>query len=103
VIIRSELEAHISRCLSRLEKDGHSDDVMDTNRWITSHFVKYCEAKPHSEITFDTIAEFLKCQYDIEVKGKLCASQISVRRPLLILWEYSQTVPRHDKIGVNDT
>ena len=88
---RTELYQQISNCLSRLEKDGHSKEVLDTNRWVSGHFASYCEEKQHDVISFDTITEFLQQKYAIDPFGKLCATQISVRRPLLILWEYSQT------------
>ena len=88
---RTELKEHISQCLQRLEKDGHSKEVMDTNRWVTSHFVKYCDEKQYTIISFETISEFLIKQYAINPYENLCAAQISIRRPLLILWEYSKT------------
>lgn len=86
-----ELQQHISLCLIRLEEDGHSKEVMDTNRWITAHFAQYCDDNQYEEITFELIEEFLRRQYAIDPYEKLCAVQISIRRPLLILWEYSQT------------
>ena len=88
---RSELKEQIEKCLCRLEKDGHSKDVMDTNRWVTGHFAQYCEDNQIEEITFEVIVEFLQRQYAIDTFQKLCGSQISIRRPLLILWEYRQT------------
>jgi len=87
----TELKEQISKCLCKLEKDGHSKEVMETNRWITGHFVKYCEDKEYEEVTFETILEFLIRQYEINPYEKLCATQISIRRPLIIFWEYSQT------------
>ena len=88
---RLELKEQVEKCLFRLEKDGHSKDVMDTNRWVTRHFTQYCEMNQYDEITFEVILEFLRRQYAIDPFDKLCGSQISIRRPLLILWEYSQT------------
>jgi site-specific recombinase XerD len=88
---RAELSRQIEQCLCRLEKDGHSKEVIDTNRWITDHFAQYCEENQHDEITFELITEFLRRQYAIYPFERLCAVQLSVRRPLLILWEYSQT------------
>ena len=88
---RTELKNQIAQCLYRLEKDGHSKEVMDTNRWVTGHFAQYCEDTQYDEITFEIITEFLKRHYAINPFDKLCATQISIRRPLLILWEYSHT------------
>jgi len=88
---RAELEEKIAQCLCRLEKDGHSKEVMDTNRWITGHFIRYCDDMEYEEITFETIVEFLKRQYAINPYERLCATQIAIRRPLMIFWEYSQT------------
>jgi len=87
----AKLNEQIAQFLCRLEKDGHSKEVMDTNRWITNHFVKYCEDGEYEEITYETIVEFLIGQYVINPHEKLCATQISIRRPLIIFWEYSQT------------
>lgn len=87
----SELQHLIPIFLERLRKDGHSEEVMSINRWVTGHFVKYCMSRNINEISMDIIAEFLKVKYDIELYHPLCGTQISVRRPLLILWEYSQT------------
>ena len=88
---RAELQAQITKCLCRLEDDGHSEDVMATNRWVTGHFSQYCEDNQYEEITFEVIVEFLRRQYAINSFQGLCGTQISLRRPLLILWEYSQT------------
>ena len=88
---RTELEKQIELCRKRLETDGHSKDVMDTNRWITNCFVQYCDRKQYGEITFDVIKEFLMEQFAIDPLKQLCGTQMSIRRPLLILWEYSQT------------
>ena len=88
---RSELKERIAQFLCRLEKDGHSKEVMDTNQWITDHFIKYCDEMKYEKITFETIVEFLIRQYTINPYERLCATQIAIRRPLLIFWEYSQT------------
>ena len=88
---RTELQVQISQCLCRLVNDGHSKEVLSTNQWILGHFSKYCDINQYVEISFETISEFLKQKYDIDVYTRLCATQISIRGPLLVLWEYSQT------------
>ena len=88
---RTELKEQISQCLCKLANDGHSKEVISTNQWILGHFSNHCEEKQFEEITFETISEFLRQKYDIDVYARLCATQISIRRPLLILWEYNQT------------
>jgi len=90
-MLRTELETQITNCLHRLGQDGHSKEVIDTNKWVTRHFAEYCKEKQYYRITFDVIAEFLKYKYAIDVFSKLCASQMAIRRPLLILWEFYRT------------
>lgn len=86
-----ELEILIPKFLSRLEKDGHSKEVITTNTWVTQHFQKYCTLRKIEIITMNIIERFLKSQYDIELYKPICASQIAIRRPLLIFWEHSLT------------
>jgi site-specific recombinase XerD len=88
---KQELEEQIGICMARLVKDGHSEEVIETNRWITRHFAQYCDENQYDNITFDTIVEFLIQKYAIDPYSKLCGSQVAIRRPLLILWEHSQT------------
>ncbi len=86
-----DLEILIPKFLSRLEKDGHSREVITTNIWITQQFQKHCTLRKIEIITMNIIEEFLKSQYDIDLYKPICASQIAIRRPLLIFWEYSLT------------
>ena len=41
-MIAKDLETLIPEFLSRLEKDGHSEEVKATNRWVTNHFQNRC-------------------------------------------------------------
>jgi len=90
-MITKDLKTLIPEFLSRLEKDGHSEEVKATNRWVTHHFQNYCLHNSIAEITMETITDFLKVQYDIDLYKPISASQIAIRRPLLIFWEYSLT------------
>ena len=90
-MITKNLETLVPEFLSRLERDGYSEEVKATNRWVTHHFQKYCQYHGMVEITMETITDFLKVQYDIDLYKPISASQIAIRRPLLIFWEYSLT------------
>lgn len=90
-MIVKDLEFLIPKFLSRIEKDGHSKEVQVTNCWVIHHFQKYCLDQSIDKITMETITHFLKVQYDIDLYKTICASQIAIRRPLLIFWEYSLT------------
>lgn len=86
-----ELKNTVPSFMRRLKKDGHSKEILSTNKWIIHHFIKVCESANISEITMNTLVEFLNCKYDIDLYCPICASQTSIRRPLLILWEFYHT------------
>jgi|LGOV01.1.fsa_nt_gb site-specific recombinase XerD len=87
----TDLKKVIPSFMKRLKNDGHSKEILLTNTWIVNHFINYCELQSVSEITMDTLVMFLKTKYAIELYQPICGSQISIRRPLLILWEYYHT------------
>lgn len=86
-----ELKRTIPCFMKRLKKDGHSEEILNINRWIITHFINVCNECKISEITMDTIACFLKVKYDVELYQPKCGTQTSIRRPLLILWEFHHT------------
>lgn len=84
-----ELETLIPKFYVRLEQDGHSKEVKATNRWVLSHFQKYCINQGIVQISMEVIRDFLSKQYDMDLYKPVSGSQIAIRRPLLIFWEYS--------------
>ena len=86
-----DLKILIPKFLTRLSQDGHSKEVKSTNKWILHHFQQYCIDNCINQINMEVISIFLKKQYDIQILNPLSASQIAIRRPLLIFWEYSLT------------
>lgn len=84
-----DLETLIPKFYVRLERDGHSEEVKATNRWVLSHFQKYCLDQGIIQISMEVICDFLRNQYDIDLYKPVSGSQIAIRRPLLIFLEYS--------------
>jgi len=76
-----ELETLIPKFYVRLEQDGHSKEVKATNRWVLSHFQKYCINQGIVQISMEVIRDFLSKHYDMDLYKPVSGSQIAIRRP----------------------
>lgn len=88
---QEELVLNCGRLYARLAEDGYSADVISTNKWILEHFQKYCLAHGFNEITMPVAIQFLKEKYDIDYLTPTSGMQTVLRRPLLILFEFSES------------
>ncbi|MCD7773197.1 MAG: tyrosine-type recombinase/integrase [Ruminococcus sp.] len=76
---------------TKLENDGMSQPVIETNKWIVNHFKDYCVKNSIEEVNMEVIKDFYRQQYNIDIYDIKCPMQTVLRRPLLIFMEYYET------------
>ncbi len=81
----------IPKFICKLNDDGMSEDIINTAKWITNHFKKYCLKNCIKSVNMEVIKKFYEEQYDFDIFNPKYKSQIVLRRPLLILMEYYET------------
>ena len=87
-----KLRELIPELLAQFEEDGYSEEMMRNARWVLRHFQKFCVWNGIAEVGPPEMEAFLRVQYDLEMSAKdVTPAQCVVRKPLLALWEYSQT------------
>jgi integrase len=85
----NELHPTAEKLYVRMEKDGHSNSIIATAKWVIGHFARYCEIRHVEEIDMQLIAQFLAECFGIDCYARPDIRMKSVlRRPLLILMEY---------------
>jgi integrase len=85
----SELQPTKEGLYARMKKDGHSDSIIATTKWVIGHFTRYCEIRHVEEFDMQLIAQFLAECFGIDCYARPDIRMKSVlRRPLLILMEY---------------
>lgn len=75
---------------SRMTAEGYGKESIDTARWIINHFQNYCIAHGMEDAGITEAAKFVNDCFGFDYYNAVTQSQMTVRRPLLILFEFEE-------------
>lgn len=75
---------------ARMSAEGYGKESIDTARWIINHFQNYCIAHNIDNAGIPEAARFVNDCFGFDYYHAVTGSQMAVRRPLLILFEFEE-------------
>lgn len=75
---------------ARMSAEGYGKEPIDTARWIINHFRNYCVAHGMDEAGIPEAVRFVNDCFGFDYYHAATKSQMAVRRPLLILFEFEE-------------
>lgn len=75
---------------ARMSVEGYSKESIDTAQWILNHFQNYCIVHGLEDAGIPEAVRFVKDCFGFDYYHTVTGSQMAVRRPLLILFEFEE-------------
>ena len=86
-----DIPAIATELMAKMAVDGFSQETIETTRWITGLFQKYCDSKGYDEANIPVAIEFFKEQFCFDYYAQLLSVQTVIRKPLLNLFEFEES------------
>lgn len=74
----------------RMSTEGYGKESIDTARWIINHFQNYCIVHGMEDAGIPEAVRFVNDCFGFDYYHAVTRSQMAVRRPLLILFEFEE-------------
>lgn len=80
-----------SGLIAKMSEDGYYKKTIETTRWMTDLFYKYCLEKELETATISDAVRFFDERFSLDYYGQLIPAQAVIRKPLLNLFEYEDS------------
>ena len=75
---------------NRMIAEGYGKEAIDTARWVIDHFRNYCNSNGLEDAEIPNAAKFVNDCFGFDYYNAVTRSQMAIRRPLLILFEFEE-------------
>ncbi|OJG70584.1 hypothetical protein RV10_GL005104 [Enterococcus pallens] len=81
----------MNQLIKKMKGDGYSDNTLDHFLWIGHTFETFCVKRNIQKVNSNEARNFFKESFDFDLDAPNCQLQFTLRRPVLLLFEFYHT------------